>query len=76
MSLYLALTGADVARLQVLTKTKVAKLLTYELRRTGREMTEAVTIVCRVLDAIRAGAYWPSPGWACPECEFRKQCRG
>lgn len=76
VSLYLALTSADTVRLQVLTKTKVAKFLTYKLRRTEREMTEAVTIVCRVLDAIRAGAYWPSPGWACRECEFRKQCRG
>lgn len=76
VSLYLALTGADLLRLQVLTKTKVSRLLVHDLRRTEREMAEAVAIVCRVLDAIRAGAFWPSPGWACRECEFRRQCRG
>lgn len=76
VSLYQALTDAEAVRLQVLTKTKAPKFLTYELRRTDREMIEAVTIVCRVLDAIRAGAFWPNPGWACRECEYRRQCRG
>ena len=76
VSLYLAMTGADSVRLQVLTKTKVPRLLVYDLQRTERELTEAVTIVCRVLDAIRAGPFWPSPGWACRECEYRRRCRG
>jgi hypothetical protein len=60
----------------VLTKTKVPKMLVHDLQRSDREQVEAVTIVCRVLDAIRAGAFWQSPGWACKDCEFRKQCRG
>ena len=76
VSLYLALTGAQFLRLQVLTKTKVPKLLVHDLRRTERELVEAVEVVCRVLDAIRAGAFWPNLGWGCRECEFRRQCRG
>jgi hypothetical protein len=60
----------------VLTKTKVPKMLVHDLQRSEREQVEAVTIVCRVLGAIRAGAGWPNPGWACKDCEFRKECRG
>jgi CRISPR/Cas system-associated exonuclease Cas4 (RecB family) len=76
VSLYQAVTQAAAVRLQVLTKTKVPKMLVHDLQRSDREQVEAVTIVCRVLDAIRAGAFWQSPGWACKDCEFRKQCRG
>ncbi len=76
VSLYLAATGAAKVRLQVMTKTKVAKLLVHELVRSEREQREAVVIVCRVLQAIRAGAFWPAPGWACKTCEYRKRCRG
>ena len=76
VSLYQAVCGAARVRLQVLTKTKVAKLLVHDLVRSEREQREAVVIVCRVLQAIRAGAFWPAPGWACKTCEYRKQCRG
>ena len=76
VSLYQAVTDAARVRLQVLTKTRVPKLLLHDLVRSEREQREAVVIVCRVLDAIRAGAFWPAPGWACKTCEYRKQCRG
>jgi len=76
VSLYQAVIDADRVRLQVMTKTKVAKFLTYDVCRTQRQQVEAVTIVCRVLDAIRARAFWPNPGWACRDCEFRVRCRG
>ena len=76
VSLYQAVTDAARVRLQVLTKTRVPKLLLHDLVRSEREQREAVVIVCRVLDAIRAGAFWPAPGWACKSCEYRKQCRG
>ena len=76
VSLYQAVTGAERVRLQVLTKTKVPKLLVHDVTRQERQQVEAVVIVCRVLQAIRAKAFWPSPGWACRECEFRRQCRG
>lgn len=76
VSLYQAVTRTDAVRLQVMTKTKVAKFLTYDLCRTERQMTEGVEIVCGVLTAIRAGAFFPNPGWGCDGCEFRKLCRG
>ncbi len=76
VSLYQAATGADAVRLQVLTKTKVAKLLLHELVRDERQQVEAVEVVCQVLKAIRAAAFWRQRGWACRECEFRARCAG
>ena len=76
VGLYLAATGAARVRLQVMTKTRVPKLLVHDLVRCEREQREAVVIVCRVLQAIRAGAFWPAPGWACKTCEYRQRCRG
>jgi hypothetical protein len=76
VSLYQGVTGAEAVRLQVLTKTKVPKMLAHELVRTEREQQEAVGVVCQVLKAIRAGAFWPALGWSCKECEFRNRCRG
>ena len=75
VSLYQAVTGAAKVRLQVMTKTRVPKLLVHDLVRSEREQREAVVIVCRVLQAIRAGAFWPAPGWACKTCEYRQRCR-
>ena len=74
VSLYQAATGADAVRLQVLTKTKVARLLTHELVRDERQQVEAVEVVCQVLKAIRAAAFWRQRGWACRACEFRARC--
>ncbi len=74
VSLYAAVTGADLVRLQVATKTKVPKLLTYDLTRTEKAQVEAVSVVCQVLKAIRAGAFWHSRGWQCKDCEFRARC--
>ena len=76
VSLYQAVTGAARVRLQVLCKTKVPKIMVHDLVRSEREQVEAVVIVCRVLQAIRAGAFWPAPGWGCKTCEYRRQCRG
>ena len=76
VALYQAATDAARVRLQVVCKTRVPKLMLHDLVRSQQEQREAVVIVCRVLDAIRAGAFWPAPGWACKTCEYRKQCRG
>ena len=76
VSLYQAVTDAARVRLQVLTKTRVPKLLLHDLVRSEREQREAVVIVCRVLQAIRAGAFWPAPGWGCKTCEYRQRCCG
>jgi CRISPR/Cas system-associated exonuclease Cas4 (RecB family) len=76
VGLYLAATGAQAVRLQVAVKTKVPKFVTHDLTRTDREQVEAVQVVCGVLKAIRAGAFWPQRGWQCRECEFRARCAG
>ena len=76
VSLYQAVTGSAKVRLQVLCKTKVPKLMVHDLVRGERDQREAVVIVCRVLQAIRAGAFWPAPGWGCKSCEYRRRCRG
>ncbi len=74
VSLYQAVTGADLVRLQVMTKTRVAKMLVHDLVRTDKAQVEAVEVVCKVLTAIRAGAFWRARGWQCKECEFRARC--
>ena len=76
VSLYAAVTGADLVRLQVLTKTRVAKMLVHDLVRSAKAQVEAVSVVCQVLKAIRAGAFWHNRGWGCKECEFRARCAG
>ena len=76
VSLYQAVAGADTVRLQVLTKTKVAKMLVHDLKRQEKAQIEAVDVVCKVLTAIRAGAFWRQRGWQCRECEFRMRCAG
>lgn len=47
VSLYQAVTGAERVRLQVLTKTKVPKLLVHDLSRQERQQVEAAVIVDR-----------------------------
>ncbi len=74
VGIYQAVTGADLVRLQVLTKTKVAKFYVHDLVRTDAAQVEAVSVVCRVLKAIRAGAFWHNRGWQCKDCEYRSRC--
>ena len=74
VGIYQAVTGADLVRLQVLTKTKTAKMLLYDLTRAEKAQVEAVGIVCSVVQAIRSGAFWRNRGWACKDCEYRRRC--
>ena len=76
VGIYQGVTGADLVRLQVLTKTKVAKLMVHDLVRTEAAQVEAVGVVCSVVRAIRAGAFWRNRGWACKDCEYRARCGG
>ncbi len=76
VGIYQGVTGADLVRLQVLTKTKVAKLVVHDLVRTAKAQVEAVGVVCSVVQAIRAGAFWRNRGWACKDCEYRARCGG
>jgi len=71
---YLAAIPASCVRLQCLLKTKTPSLDTHDLIRSEPQKNEAIDVICRVLDAIRAGAFWRNRGWACRGCEFEKQC--
>ena len=75
-AVYLAVTGAEKLRFQVLLKTKTPGFVTHDVTRTEEAKTEAFEIVCRVLDAIRAGISWPNRGWQCRTCEYRRRCGG
>ena len=71
---YLAAIPASCVRLQCLLKTKTPSLDIHDLIRSEPQKNEAIDVICRVLDAIRAGAFWRNRGWACRGCEFEKQC--
>ena len=71
---YLAAIPATCVRLQCLLKTKTPSLDIQDLLRSASQKNEAIDVICRVLDAIRAGAFWRNRGWACRGCEFEKQC--
>jgi len=73
-SVYLAVTDADSLRFQVLLKQRTPSMAVYDVTRTDAEKNEAIEIVCRVLDAIRAGVWWPNRGWQCRTCEYRRRC--
>ena len=71
---YLGVIDAPLLRFQVLLKTKTAGFVTYDVTRSEEARTEALLILCRVLDAVRAGICWPNRGWQCRGCEYRRQC--
>lgn len=74
VALYQAATDASAVRLQVLVKTKVAKLMVHDVVRSKDQQAEAVSVVVDVLKGIRAGAFWKNRGWQCKECEFKGRC--
>ena len=73
---YLAVTGAEKLRFQVLLKTKTPGFVTHDVTRTEQQKDEAIEILCRVLDAIRSGISWPNRGWQCRTCGYQRQCGG
>ena len=72
---YLAAIPANHLRYQVLLKTRKPAMETYDVTRTDAEQAEALLVICRVLDVIRAGIFWPNRGWQCADCEFRRRCK-
>ena len=73
---YLGVTDASVLRFQVLLKSKKPGYVSYDVTRSEADRAEALLVVCRVLDAIRAGIWWPNRGWMCRGCEYRQRCGG
>ncbi len=75
LSVYLGVVEADRLRVNLLLKTRAPELVTCDVRRTAEQVDEAMLIVCRVLDAIRLGLFWPNRDWHCRDCEFRRRCQ-
>ena len=71
---YLAVTGADRLRFQVLVKNRTPVLQVVDTERSAAAKAEALDTVCRVLDAVRSGIFWPNRGWQCRGCEFSEAC--
>lgn len=72
---YLAVTDADLLRFQILVKNRTPVMQVADTFRTEASKAEALETTCRVLDAIRAGAFWPSRGWQCRSCEYASRCQ-
>jgi len=75
-SLYLAAyPEIDEMKFNILIKTKVPSFQTETTERTRDEIKDAVFTLCRVMDAIDAGIFYPINSWRCTGCQFYRQCR-
>jgi hypothetical protein len=61
-------------RFQVLLKQKKPAPVIYDVTRSADAKNVALLILCRVLEAIRAGICWPVRGWQYRGCEYRRRC--
>lgn len=60
---------------EVITKTKVPAVERYVITETPEAIERQVKIVELVVQAVKAGLFIPSPGWACATCPFAGPCR-
>ncbi len=61
-------------RLDMLLKTKVAKLVRLPTSRSLEELAWTARVIERATEAIRAGHFFPNPSWRCTECEYYQHC--
>jgi putative RecB family exonuclease len=61
-------------RLDVLTKTKVPELLTYETVRTEADRKRFVSLVKGVWRGIEQGVWFPKHDWHCLQCAYQTHC--
>ncbi len=62
-------------RIDALMKTKVARLERYEVHRSHSDLAWAARLIRRVVGAIDARQFFPSPSWRCAECEYYARCQ-
>lgn len=63
-----------VVEVITLLKTKHPRLEAHEVTRSPQEQAWFVEMVAEVARAIETGAFPPSPGWACGDCEYGERC--
>jgi len=64
---------ADVT-IQLLLKTKAPAFETYAVARTEQDRCDLRRVVCGVLAAIRAQAFYPVRDWPCRSCPYAGPC--
>ena len=62
-------------RIDAVVRNKTPKVQRLETSRTQRDYIRFWTLAKTVRAAIETGVFYPSPGWACPTCEFADHCR-
>ena len=73
---YLLLHGRiPTLRLDMLLKTKVAKLERFTTSRSLSDLSWTARLLERAARAIEAGHFYPNPSWRCGECEYFAHCQ-
>lgn len=62
-------------RLDLLLKTKVAKLERFTTSRSMSDLSWTARLLERASQAIDAGHFYPNPSWRCSECEYFAHCQ-
>ncbi len=62
-------------RLDVLIKTKQPRVERMETARTVEDLAWTAHLIRRVAGSIASGHFYPSPSWACSECEYFAHCQ-
>lgn len=72
---YRELFGRDaVVEVVAMLKLRHPRIETHEVTRSTQQLSWFVQLAVEIARAIEAGAFPPSPSWACPTCEFAEQC--
>jgi len=66
--------GDAAVTIQLLLKTKAPAFETYAVARTEQDRCDLRRVVCGVLAAIRAGAFYPVRDWPCRSCPYAGPC--
>ena len=62
-------------RIDAIIRNKTPKVQRLETSRTEHDYLRFWMLAKAVREAIEAGLFYPSAGWACPTCEFSEHCR-
>jgi putative RecB family exonuclease len=62
-------------RLDVLLKTKTARLDRHTTTRSLEDLAWTARLIGQVVSAIEAGTFFPNPSWRCSECEYFAHCQ-
>ena len=73
-SLYLAAHQMDRLNFNVLTQRKNPCIETFNITSNDWQKTDAINVLCRVMDAVEQQHFFPKRGWQCDRCSFKRRC--